>query len=131
MGDNADSPFHQGEREVQTRAGVLGEAEDVARKAIHDHMLDEHRASLSEVPLFVVGAADAAGRPWAAALVGVPGFVRANDERVFRVSSKPVYGDALEDVLTVGSKVGGLGINFAMRRRTRVNGDVIDRKSVV
>ena len=38
-----ESPFHQGERQVQERLGVRDKIEPFARRVVRDHMPDEHR----------------------------------------------------------------------------------------
>jgi ferredoxin-NADP reductase/predicted pyridoxine 5'-phosphate oxidase superfamily flavin-nucleotide-binding protein len=118
------SPFHAGEQQVQERLGVRDEIEPWARKVVRDYLPDEHRRFYARLPFLVAAARDGRGRPWATLLAGEPGFVRSPDERTLAVDVLPVPGDALEGALTRGVDVGFLGIEFANRRRNRINGRV-------
>ena len=40
------SPFHRGEREIQTRLGVREQTEDIGHRFIRTYMPEEHRAFL-------------------------------------------------------------------------------------
>lgn len=125
MSDDA-SPFHHGELAIQSRAGVRDEIERLGRELISDQMSAADQELLSRLPLFIIGAADAAGRPWASMLVGSPGFLRAVDIETLRVGARPVYGDVLERALGEGAEIGGLGMEFSSRSRCRINGRVTD-----
>ena len=119
-----ESPFHKGEIAIQSRLGIRDKMEPLGRKLIRDHMPDEHQAFFASLPMFAVGSADAAGRPWASILTGPPGFLHAVDSRTLQVGAQPVYGDPLAKALVDGAEIGGLGIAFHTRRRNRVNGTV-------
>ncbi|MHA1528693.1 MAG: flavin-nucleotide-binding protein, partial [Alphaproteobacteria bacterium] len=118
------SPFHQGEKAIQSRLGIGEKAEKLGRRMIRDHMPDEHQAFFSGLPLLIVGTVDSVGRPWASALAGAPGFVRADGPRALEVAAQPIYGDPLGEALVDGADIGALGIEFHSRRRNRVNGKV-------
>ena len=120
----AKSPFHRGEKEIQSRLGIEDRMEGLGRRMIRDHMPEEHRAFFSGLPLLIVGTIDPVGRPWASALAGEPGFVRAADSRTLRVAGRPIYGDPLSESLVDGADIGALGLEFQSRRRNRVNGKV-------
>ena len=66
--------YHEGELEVQRRAGVVTNAERIGR-SIHGTIPDAAREFVAEREFLLLGAADAAGRVWAALLQGAPGFV--------------------------------------------------------
>ena len=121
---HAESPFHAGERALQERLGVADRMEAFARRGVRDHMPDQHRDFFANQPFLVVGSLDAAGWPWASMLTGVPGFAVSPDPRTLTVSALPAAGDPLTDSLTVGAPLGLLGIEFATRRRNRLNGRV-------
>ena len=118
------SPFHSGELAIQDRVGFREKVDRYGRRGIRGFMPEEHREFFQQLPLFLVGSVDAAGRPWASALSGPPGFVRASDPTHLRVAGLPAAGDPLGASLTVGAPLGGLGIEFHSRRRNRVNGHV-------
>ena len=123
MSDN-DSPFHRGEKEIQSRLGIQEKMAKVGRKLIRDHMPAEDQKYLAGLPLLIVGTVDAAGRPWASVLAGQAGFVHAIDSRMLRVRARPIYGDPLNKTLVDGADIGSLGLEFDTRRRIRVNGRV-------
>ncbi len=117
------SPFHIGEQAVQERLGVRG-VETWARRAVRDHLTEQHRDFHTSLPFLVAAARDADGRPWATLLTGDSGFVTSPDDRTLRIGAAPVPGDALSTALKEGDDLGILGIEFSTRRRNRVNGRV-------
>jgi len=120
---DADSPFHAGELAAQARIG----ARDVGRwapKAIRPYMPDQHRDFFRALPFVALAARDGAGRPWATLLAGPPGFVDSPDPQTLDLAAAPGAGDSLEGAIQAGADVGLLGIDFATRRRNRVNGRV-------
>lgn len=117
------SPFHAGERQIQERLGVR-EIEPWARKVVRPHLPAEHRAFHTALPFLVAAARDGRGRPWATLLVGREGFVTSPDPRSLVIDAKPVPGDALDGSLRAGADLGLLGIEFATRRRNRLNGRI-------
>jgi predicted pyridoxine 5'-phosphate oxidase superfamily flavin-nucleotide-binding protein len=118
------SPFHDGERRVQTRIGVREQVERGGRKMIRAQMPDQHRALFEALPLLVVGSVDDAGRLWASFLAGAPGFVRSPTATSLRVHGRPLAGDPLAQNLRLGAPLGLLGIQLETRRRNRANGRV-------
>lgn len=114
------SPFHAGEQRVQERLGVR-DIEGWARKVVRGYLPEEHRAFHTALPFLVVAARDARGRPWATLLVGPKGFVTSPDPRSLAIDAQPAQGDALEGALGRGADLGLLGIEFATRRRNRLN----------
>ena len=122
---NIDSPFHRGEREIQERLGVRERIEDIGRRFIREHLPDEHREFYAQLPFLVVGSIDTAGRPWASALVGRPGFACSPDPYTLQFATRLIYGDPLNDNLVVDSELGFLGIDFHTRRRNRSNGRIV------
>ena len=99
------SPFHRGEREIQARLGVRDRLESLGRRVIRDHMPEEHREFFAQLPVFLVGTVDAAGRPWASVLAGEPGFLDPVDERTLKVRARPIFGDPLGKALVEGAAV--------------------------
>jgi predicted pyridoxine 5'-phosphate oxidase superfamily flavin-nucleotide-binding protein len=119
----AFTTFHEGELAVQARAGVR----DVARRVgggIRSTIPAVAREFLRGQPMVVLAAADATGDVWASLLSGAPGFAQAVDERTVRLDAAPRPGDPLNEHLRSGDLVGLLAIEFATRRRMRLNGHV-------
>ncbi len=121
------SPFHRGEIEIQSRFGDPAKSAKIGRRMIRDEMPAQHREFFAGLPLLLVGTLDEAGRPWASALAGAPGFVRATDPRTLSVAARPVFGDPLGQALVDGAEIGALGIDFQSRRSNRVNGTLAHR----
>lgn len=109
-------PFHEGELELQRRAGVEGDAARVGR-IIRDAVPEVAADFLAEQPMLVVGWRDGEGRVRASLLTGPPGFARAPEPRLVEVDGP----------LSPSGPVGLLAIHFARRQRMRVNGDAVPR----
>ncbi len=118
------SPFHRGEKEIQSRLGVREQIENVGQRFIRDYMPGEHRQFYAQLPLLLVGSIDKSGRPWASVLVGHPGFMKSPDPRTLEIHSRPFFGDPLNENLAQGVQLGVLGIDYSTRRRNRLNGEV-------
>jgi uncharacterized protein len=115
--------YHQGEIEVQERAGVRPMAERIGN-SIHPTIPPGGRGFFEEQTIVVVGYVGADGRVWASLLAGGPGFVRALDERTVRIGAEPLPCDPLAGALQgTSTKVGVLAIDLATRRRLRLNGE--------
>ena len=123
---NPPSPWHAGERSLQRLYGVAERMAIVGSRVIRDFMPEQHRAFFSSLPFVVVGSVDGAGRPWASLLEGPPGFMRSPDPRRLEIDRGLAVGDPARDGLVEGGAVGLLGIEFATRRRNRMNGRVRD-----
>src|SRR6476660_6130320 len=71
------SPFHAGERTIQSLAGVRDRIELRGRAVIRDYMPEQHRTFFAALPFLVVGLADHNGHPWATTLSGPSGFMNS------------------------------------------------------
>ena len=119
------SPYHSGEQALQERAGVRERSERAGRRMVRDFMPEQHREFFAAQPLVVVGSLDTRERPWASLLTGCPGFMRSPDPRTLRIDALPLARDPLATNLAAGAPLGLLGIEFATRRRNRLNGTVV------
>lgn len=113
--------YHEGELEVQRRAGVLANAERIGR-SIHREIPAIARRFAAEQRFVIVGAAGGDGRVWATVLHGEPGFLSASADDLLRIDAAPRPGDPLAPALAVEADVGLLIIDPSTRRRMRVNG---------
>lgn len=120
----APSPFHDGERLAQQRAGVPNEYQDFAARVIRPLMPDQHRKFFTELPFMVVAAKDALQRPWVSMLAGPTGFIKSPDAHTLTMNASFSAGDALSGALSTDSAVGLLGIMLEARRRNRMNGRI-------
>ena len=119
-----DTPFHDGELAVQERMGVREAIAPWARRIVRPFMPAQHRDFYAGLPFMVIAARDALGNAWASLLAGAPGFISTPDDRTLAFAANVAAGDGLAGALTQGADIGLLGIQFADRRRNRVNGRV-------
>lgn len=114
-------PFHDGELEVQRRAGVREEAGRVGR--IIGSALTPAVARLMAAHRMAVAASlDERLRVWASLLTGPRGFLRVVDDRLMLIGAHPRPGDPLARNLEVRRELGLVAIDLATRRRLRFNG---------
>ncbi|MFF7057215.1 pyridoxamine 5'-phosphate oxidase family protein [Achromobacter spanius] len=118
------SPWHAGERLLQTRVGVAERMAQIGPKVIRDYMPDQHRAFFAQLPFVVMGTVDPQGDPWAGVLEGEPGFAVSPDPHTLSVAAAPDADDPLRAGLSLGQPVGLLGIELHTRRRNRMNGRI-------
>ena len=118
------SPFHRGEKEIQSRLGIQEKMEEKGRRVIRDRIPEKNLGFFAQLPLLTIGTVDECGRPWASVLAGKPGFARAIDPLKLEVRARPIYGDPLNKALIDGADVGALGLDFETRGRFRVNGKI-------
>ncbi len=127
MADATES-FHDGERELQLRAGSRMQLEAQGPQLIRDYLPEQHRSFFAQLPFVVVGGVDREGQPWASLLCNPPGFITSPDPRHLSIAALPMAMDPLHQALAEGAGVALLGIEQQTRRRNRLNG-VITRLS--
>jgi hypothetical protein len=113
--------FHAGELVVQERAGTRGEAQRLAGMLDRPDLRGGVGGFLADRTLAGLAARDAAGRLWVSPLTGAPGFLDASGATTLRVHTVPGPGDPLR-ALPADQPVGLIALEFARRRRVRVNG---------
>lgn len=122
LADFSKAPmYHLGELEVQARAGVQYQAERVG-KIISSAMPLAAQEFLRRQPFAVLSSVDVQGRVWVSILTGKPGFIRATDEQIVAIEGVPADHDPLRENLQANPNIGMLAIEFATRKRMRVNG---------
>lgn len=115
--------FHEGELAVQRQVGVEQMSARVGN-AIKPIIPPAAANFLQEHPFAIISAADENGQLWASILLGEAPFMKALDERTIYINALPNKTDPLSHILTTGSQVGLIAIEFETRRRMRVNGTV-------
>ncbi|NJR17493.1 MAG: flavin-nucleotide-binding protein [Calothrix sp. CSU_2_0] len=120
----SESPFHAGELAIQARLGAQERIDKQGRRVIREYLPDQFRHFFTQLPYVIVGTVDGAGNPWASILVGEPGFLSSQSDRIFKVTAKPLFGDPLITTLANRIDIGFLGIELHTRRRNRLNGTV-------
>ena len=119
----AATGFHEGEIATQRRAGVEAEAKRL------EGMLDSPGLSpgaarfLASQRFAALTGRDHDGVLWISPLAAPQGFLRGQDD-ILRVSAFPRDGDPLHRIPS-GQQVGLIAIDFASRRRLRVNGELV------
>lgn len=119
--------FHAGEQAVQRRAGVEAMANRVGG-TIHSTIPDMAQVFLEQQSFAVASSLDRQGRVWASLLLGQPGFLQVLDERTVQIAIDRTPGELLWENLGAsaaskqGAELGLLVIDFATRRRMRLNG---------
>lgn len=122
--DEIASPFHAGEKVLQTRADKREQVEHFGRRVIRPYMPEEHREFFAQLPFVVIGSVDNDGRPWASIVAGNPGFLESPTPTCLSVSAAIPAHDPLHQSLNEGASLGVLGIELGTRRRNRMNGRV-------
>ncbi|HZQ91156.1 MAG TPA: pyridoxamine 5'-phosphate oxidase family protein [Terriglobales bacterium] len=114
--------FHEGELEVQRRAGVPSDVP--LGKSLRTSIPAQVEPFLAELPFVVVASVSLNGDVWASLLSGQPGFLRALDEHTIAIAAGIATHDPLFANLSSGpgAPVGLLAIDLATRRRVRLNG---------
>jgi hypothetical protein len=112
--------FHEGELAMQRRAGVTAEAARLAGMLAEPDLDGGGQRFLAARTFAVLTAADSAGRLWTSPLTGPAGFLNGRGQTL-AVHAAPRPGDPLAG-LAAGQPAALLAIEFAIRRRMRVNG---------
>jgi predicted pyridoxine 5'-phosphate oxidase superfamily flavin-nucleotide-binding protein len=120
------TPFHEGERAIQQRAGESAIA-DRNVTLVSDTVIGGARPFIAKQFMVALGSVDASGDVWASALFGQPGFIHTTDGRAIQIdvpegSRDPV--DPLWTNIASGRDLGMLFIELGSRRRYRVDGTV-------
>jgi uncharacterized protein len=113
-------PFHAGERDAQRRAGF-----QVSRAPIRDRLPEQHRTFFAAQPFLLIAGMTADGSLAATVLTGEPGFISSPNPQILNIEALPDSRDPFGALMAEGAAVGMLGIDFATRRRNRVNGCIV------
>jgi uncharacterized protein len=117
----ADAGFHSGELAVQRRAGVQDEAARLAGMLQPVELTGGIVKFLAARTFAALTARDTAGRLWVTPLTGSPGFLSVTSRTALAIGATISPGDPLHG-LEAGQQVGMIVIEFAARRRVRING---------
>jgi len=120
-GTAADAGFHAGERAVQRRAGVRPEAGRLSRMLEAAELSGGIAGFLAGRTFLVITGRDRSGLLWTSPLLGPPGFLDVRSAVELAVHAAIPASDPLH-MIAVGQKVGMTAVEFATRRRVRING---------
>lgn len=118
------SPWHEGELALQRRYGVETRMDEVGRRVLRDHLIDQHQEFYPLLPMVVLAAVDGEGDVWPTLRAGHPGFLRAPDPHHLTVALTREPADPADAGMDDGAAIGLLGIDLTTRRRNRLNGIV-------
>ena len=118
---DSDSPFHAGEREVQTRAGVRDEAEKRGQRMLTKQLNDQQRQFFPQLPFLLSAHIDDNGQPWAGLITGQPGFITIEENSTTCALHWHNAGNPTQVHAQPGDALGLLGIELSTRRRNRLN----------
>ena len=119
-----ENPYHQGELQVQERAGELEEGRRNGR-VLADSIMKGALKFVAQQPMVVLASRDENQDLWASVLFGSPGFVTAPDERrvEFDLSRAGINEhDPFWKNIQHNPRIGALFLELATRRRLRING---------
>jgi predicted pyridoxine 5'-phosphate oxidase superfamily flavin-nucleotide-binding protein len=117
----ADAGFHAGELAVQQRAGVQAEAARLSAMVAPGELRGGVAGWLAARTFAALTARAADGRLWTSPLAGPPGFLEAVSPAELALRSPLPAADPLHG-LPSGQQAGLVVLDFAARRRIRVNG---------
>jgi predicted pyridoxine 5'-phosphate oxidase superfamily flavin-nucleotide-binding protein len=117
--------FHDGELAVQRQAGVRQDAARLSRMLEPAELSGGMAGFLAERTLLVITGRDAAGRLWTSPLAGPPGFLEVRSGTGLAVHAGVPAGDPLHGI-TAGQRLGTTSMDFALRRRVRINGTLTE-----
>jgi len=120
-GTAADAGFHAGERAVQQRAGVRPEAGRLSRMLAAAELSGGIAGFLAGRTFLVITGRDRSGLLWTSPLLGPPGFLDVRSAVELAVHAAIPAADPLH-MIAAGQKVGMTAVEFATRRRVRING---------
>ncbi len=116
-----DEGFHPGELAVQHRAGVAAQAARLMRMLEPAELDGGIARFLADRTFGALTGRDRAGRLWVTPLTGRRGFLSVTSATTLQVSSTLPAGDPLHG-LPADQPVGMVVVEFAARRRVRING---------
>jgi predicted pyridoxine 5'-phosphate oxidase superfamily flavin-nucleotide-binding protein len=119
-----DEGFHAGELAVQRRAGVTAQAARLVRMLEPAELDGGIARFLADRTFGALTGRDRGGRLWVTPLTGHPGFLSVTSATTLQVSAALPAGDPLHG-LPADQPAGMVVVEFAARRRVRINGTLI------
>lgn len=115
--------FHEGEIATQRRAGVHADAKRLEMMLDATGLSQGAAKFLASQRFAALTGRDHDGVLWTSPLVGPPGLLSGHGD-ILHVAALPRDGDPLHQ-MPVGDQVGLIAIDFATRRRLRINGELL------
>jgi predicted pyridoxine 5'-phosphate oxidase superfamily flavin-nucleotide-binding protein len=120
-----ESPFHEGEFEVQQRAGQQASAESNSAM-IADKLYAGALNFIRQQQMAILSTRDSDGHRWASIVFGPRGFLEPSDRQSLHIAVPAAERDPRDPLWQNLQSDPGLGllvIELANRRRLRINGD--------
>jgi uncharacterized protein len=120
-----ESPFHEGELEIQERAGQQADAESNSAM-IADKLYAGALNFIRQQQMAILSTRDTDGRRWASVIFGPRGFLEPSDRQSLHIAVPAAERDPSDPLwknLKSDPRLGLLVIELANRRRLRINGD--------
>jgi predicted pyridoxine 5'-phosphate oxidase superfamily flavin-nucleotide-binding protein len=120
-----DSPFHEGELEIQERSGQQADAE-ANSPMIADKLYAGALNFIRQQQMAVLSTRDPEGHRWASIIFGPKGFLEPDGRESLKIAVPAAERDNLDPLwqnLQTEPRLGLLVIELANRRRLRINGD--------
>ncbi len=118
--------WHGGERALQRTIGADVVFEGLESRIFHTQLSEQQRLFFAGLSFLVIGAVDDEGDVWATVASGIPGFLSSPNVTTLRVHAALSETDPARQGVVAGASLALLGIDFATRRRYRLNGKVIE-----
>lgn len=130
---NKSAIFHRGELVLQKQAGMAECIDAMGRHMIKDHLSPKHCEFYEQLSFILLGYADAQGRLWVSLLSTTGKLLSVSPDKL-QIHQLPARYDVLSQTLANFEEkspihIGGLGIDFATRKRVRFSGQVITLSS--
>lgn len=126
MSDDQINVWHEGELAVQKMAGTDERMAEIGPKFIREFMPDQHRAFFQSLSMLFIGYTDYSSNIYSSILFGDPGFIQSPTQTTLIINTQQTMGDFAIGDLSVGDRIGLVGIVFETKRRNRVNAVVTD-----
>ncbi|WP_334058145.1 pyridoxamine 5'-phosphate oxidase family protein [Alteromonas sp. S005] len=120
--------FHHGEIALQKKLGIDKEIGERTKGFIRSYMPEQHRIFFTSSPFTVLALVNDEGYPVAVPVWGEGDFIESPSPTQLRFSIQVQVWNIMLGALNLdvisGSKIGIVGIEYATRRRNRLNGTI-------
>lgn len=118
--------WHAGELAVQQRAGSAELMEKVGSKFIRPFMPPQHRDFFQSLSMIFIGYQDHCAVNHANLFFGDSHFIHSPSETELQINTQYSLDNMNNNQFNIGDRIGLLGIEFATKRRNRLNAIITD-----
>ncbi|WP_427982711.1 pyridoxamine 5'-phosphate oxidase family protein [Agarivorans sp.] len=116
--------FHQGELALQQKAGVKDKLGPIGEAYIRDYLPLQHQQFFTQQKVLFAGLTDDQGHPWASPIIVGQGFIQSPNPQTLVIEARVLLEYSRRLSVDRHDHLALLGLDFASRRRNRVNGVV-------